>query len=326
MFLSPKTFFVYVLVFITFVFLIVSKWISYHSKTKKNLPPSLPKLPIIGNFHQLGLTPHHSLHKLSEKYGPLILIHLGSVPTLVASSAEAAREIMKTHDMSFSNRPTLSIPTILFYGCKDIAFASYGENWRQLKSIVVHHILSNARVKSFRSVREEEMECMISAIADSYGSLVDLSALFASYTNNIFCRVALGKTYHGLDFMDLLKRFVEILGVPSVGDYIPWLSWIDRLRRVEERAQNVSKDFDDFLKVVIEEHLEKKVGEKSPSNEDQDLVDILLDVLRDNTADFILYTKAVIMVLFLHLLAQLKRLFEIFLIQSLHLICNLSNQ
>ncbi|GJR82442.1 cytochrome P450 71A2-like protein [Tanacetum coccineum] len=99
----------------------------------------------------------------------------------------------------------------------------------------------------------------------------------------------------GLDFMDLLKRFVEILGVPSVGDYIPWLSWIDRLRRVEERAQNVSQDFDDFLKIVIEEHLEKKVGEKSPSNEDQDLVDVLLDVLKDNTADFILYTKAVIM-------------------------------
>ncbi|GKD49185.1 cytochrome P450, partial [Tanacetum coccineum] len=191
-----------------------------------------------------------------EMYGPLILLYLGNVPTLVASSAEAAREIMKTRDTSFSNRPTLNIPTILFYGCKDIAFASYGDNWRQLKSIVVLHILSNARVKSFRSVREEEMRCMISAIEDRYGSLVDLSALFASYTNNIFCRVALGRTYNGLDFMDLLKRFVEILGVPSVGDYIPWLSWIDRLRRVEERAQNVSQDFDDFLKIVIEEHLE----------------------------------------------------------------------
>ncbi|GJV18048.1 cytochrome P450 [Tanacetum coccineum] len=199
MFPSPQTCFVYVLVFITFVFLIVSKWISYHSKTKRNLPPSPPKLPIIGNFHQLGLTPHRSLQKLSEKYGPLILLHLGSVPTLVASSAEAAREIMKTSDTSFCNQPTLNIPTILFYGCKDIAFASYGENWKQLKSIVVLHILSNARVKSFRSVREEELGCTISAIEDNYGYLVDLSALFASYTNNIFCRVALGRTYNGLD-------------------------------------------------------------------------------------------------------------------------------
>lgn len=125
------------------------KWISFHSKTKKSLPPSPPKLPIIGNFHQLGTSPHRSLQALSRIYGQLMLIRLGRVPILVASSAEAAREILKTYDATFSNRPSLTVPNIIYHGSTDIAFARYGEHWRQLKSIVVLQLLSNTRVKSF---------------------------------------------------------------------------------------------------------------------------------------------------------------------------------
>ncbi|GKF24027.1 cytochrome P450 71A4-like protein, partial [Tanacetum coccineum] len=131
-FLSLQTLLVSSFSFIILMFLFRFKWIKLHSATKKCLPPSPPRLPIIGNIHQLGSSAHRSLHALSQKYGPLMLIHLGSVPTLVASSAEAAREIMKSHDVSFSNRPSLTMPTILFYGCKDIAFSPYGEHWRQL--------------------------------------------------------------------------------------------------------------------------------------------------------------------------------------------------
>nr|DAD20059.1 TPA_asm: hypothetical protein HUJ06_021522 [Nelumbo nucifera] len=47
------------------------------------LPPSPPRIPIIGNFHQLGALPHRSLKALSQKFGPLMLLHLGSVPVLV---------------------------------------------------------------------------------------------------------------------------------------------------------------------------------------------------------------------------------------------------
>lgn len=60
-------------------------------RNKYNLPPSPPKLPIIGNLHQLGTLPHRSFQSLSHKYGPLMMLKLGQTPTLVVSSADVAR-------------------------------------------------------------------------------------------------------------------------------------------------------------------------------------------------------------------------------------------
>ncbi|XP_061336914.1 cytochrome P450 71A1-like [Gastrolobium bilobum] len=111
-------------------------------KNNYNLPPSPPKLPIIGNLHQLGTLPHRSFQTLSKKYGPLMLLQLGQTKTLVVSSADMAREITKTHDVAFSNRPESTAAKFLLYGYKDIGFAPYGEEWRQKKKICVLELLS----------------------------------------------------------------------------------------------------------------------------------------------------------------------------------------
>ncbi|KAM7481573.1 hypothetical protein LguiB_006156 [Lonicera macranthoides] len=102
---------------------------------RKNRPPSPKRLPIIGNFHQLGSAPHRSLQSLARKHGPIMLQQLGSVPVIVASSADSAREIMRIHDLVFSNRPKSSITSRLTYESKDMAFAPYSEYWRQIQSI-----------------------------------------------------------------------------------------------------------------------------------------------------------------------------------------------
>ncbi|KAL4324291.1 hypothetical protein GQ457_11G008630 [Hibiscus cannabinus] len=61
------------------------------AKTKKklNLPPSSspPRLPVIGNIHQLGKLPHHSHRDLAAKHGSLLL--------LVVSTAKMAKEVIK---------------------------------------------------------------------------------------------------------------------------------------------------------------------------------------------------------------------------------------
>lgn len=157
-FLSLQTLLFLFFSLILMIFFIHSKF-PFYLRTKKNLPPSPPKLPIIGNLHQLGSFPHRSLHTLSQKHGPLMFLHFGSVPTLVATSAEAAEGILKTHGQSFCSRPHLRIINIVWYGCKDISFSPYGEYWRQLKSVAVHHLLSHTQVNSFQKVRARDRSC-----------------------------------------------------------------------------------------------------------------------------------------------------------------------
>ncbi|KAJ0819893.1 putative psoralen synthase [Helianthus annuus] len=112
---------VYVLAFLLLLLFILKTLYFNPPTTNKNLPPSPPTLPVIGNLHQLGPLIHHSLHSLSQKLGgPLMLIHVGSVPTLVVSSAEAASEIMKTQDIKFANRPNVKMWKILFRELKEV--------------------------------------------------------------------------------------------------------------------------------------------------------------------------------------------------------------
>ncbi|KAE8124336.1 hypothetical protein FH972_019234 [Carpinus fangiana] len=164
-----------------------------------NLPPSPPKLPIIGNLHQLGTLPHRSLQALSNKYGPLMFLHLGNAPTLVVSSADMAREMMKTNDVTFSNRPKTTAANILFYGCKDVAFSPYGDYWRQIRKISVIELLSLKSVQSFQYVREQEVGVLINKIRDSClkGAPVNLSDMLIATSNKVISRCIVGQKFEG---------------------------------------------------------------------------------------------------------------------------------
>ena len=220
-----------------------------------------------------------------------MLLHFGSVPILVVSSADAAEEIMKNQDLKFANRPKPSMFGKLMYNYKDVAMAPYGEYWRQMKSTLVLHLLSNKRVQSFHYVREEETSLMIEKIKQCYdsSSSVNLSEVFAKLTNDVICRVALGNKYGegegGREFKELLEELGELLGVISVGDYIPWLSWVNQVNGLDARAEKVAKQLDDFLEGVIEEHLnfERKEGHDHALN---DFVDVLLWIQKENVISF----------------------------------------
>ncbi|KAJ8748047.1 hypothetical protein K2173_001010 [Erythroxylum novogranatense] len=257
------------------------------------LPPSPPRLPVIGNLLQLGMHPHRSLRSLAQTYGPIMLLRFGNIPVLIVSSAEFAREIMKSHDLAFANRPKSIVFEKLLYNYKDVSTAPYGEYWRQVKSLCVMNLLSNKRVQSYRSVREEEVVHMIEKINNflSSSSLVNLSQIFSSVTNDIVCRVAMGRKYSGKDegrsFKELLGEFVELLGVVNVGDYIPWLKWLGRVSGLVRRLEKVAKEFDSFLDGVVEEHLGRdgRLGYVQ-SEEKEDFVDVLLRIQEENTAGF----------------------------------------
>nr|UHB15526.1 cytochrome P450 [Paris polyphylla] len=241
---------------------------------KLNLPPSPPKLPLIGNLHQLGSIPHQTLRTLSNKYGPLMLLYLGRIPTVVISSTAVAEEMTKTHDLVFSSRPSSSIYNRLFYNCQDVGFAPYGEYWRQVRKICVLHLLTLKRVQSFRSVREEEVTIMVEKIRSSSAlGPVDMTATLITLTYDIICRVVLGKKYPSTGARKMLEEVMVLMGESPVGDFIPGLSWLDRWSGLDARVGKTFSEVDAFLDKVVEDHIH---GEKSHDGED--FVDVLLSL------------------------------------------------
>lgn len=216
-------------------------------------------------------------------------LNFGRVPVLVISSADAAHEIMKTHDHVFANRPPKINYDILLYNFRDVSSAPYGEYWRQLRSICVLHLLSAKSVRSFRTVREEETGLMMEKIkhySSSTSLPVNLSELMATTTNDIVCRVVLGRKYsgeNGKGFSKLLMDFTELLGAFVVGDYVPWLDWFSHLSGYYARAKKVAKQFDDLLEGVVEDHINNPKGD---SNEHEDFVEVLLWIQRTESLGF----------------------------------------
>ncbi|KAG8640442.1 cytochrome P450 71A1 [Manihot esculenta] len=252
------------------------------SRTRKlKLPPSPPKLPIIGNLHQLGAFPYRSLKKLSDKYGPLMLMHFGGVPTLVVSTAEMAYEITKNHDVTFASRPKTSAGDVLFFGRQDIAFCPYGEYWRQVKKVCVLELLSQKRVQCFEFVRREETAKLVEKLHDACneGSPVNLSEMLVTISNNIISRSALGTVYDnesGLQSSsgDLVRLTIDLMGSFSFKDSFPYLGWLDVLTGFSRKVKKTCKELHGFLDQVIEEHQESK--SQSNVEDTNDIVDILL--------------------------------------------------
>uniref|UniRef100_A0A453T7D5 Uncharacterized protein n=2 Tax=Aegilops tauschii subsp. strangulata TaxID=200361 RepID=A0A453T7D5_AEGTS len=146
------------------------------------LPPSPWALPVLGHLHHLASDlPHRPVRDLARRHGPLVMLRLGGLPVVAASSADAAREVMVSRDVDFASRHMsrmvrLSIPL----GAEGIIFAPYVDDWRQLRKIYTVELLSARRVRSFRPVREEEAGRLLRAVA--------LSASRGTATSASCCR------------------------------------------------------------------------------------------------------------------------------------------
>ncbi|KAK3026032.1 hypothetical protein RJ639_042524 [Escallonia herrerae] len=271
-------------------------------------PPGPPKLPIIGNLHQLGSLLHRSLWQLSKKYGPVMFLQLGGVPTVIVSSSKAAEEVLKVHDLDCCSRPKLAGAGKLSYNYLDMAFSPYGDYWREMRKIGVVELFSTKMVQSFRYAREEEVAFLIESMAQSSsaGRAVNLSEELLTLTANITCRVALGKSFRGSGFdgdrfQEIIHEAMAMLGCLSASDFFPSVGWIvDRLTGLHARLERSFKELDAFYQQVIDDHLNP--ARMKPDQDD--IIDVLLKIEKDQsgigavqfTRDHI---KAIIMDIFL---------------------------
>ncbi|XP_021750028.1 cytochrome P450 71D10-like [Chenopodium quinoa] len=253
-------------------------------KPTSKLPPCPPKLPFIGNLHLLSsknTLPHRRLAELSKKYGRVMMLQLGQVPTIIVTSADMAREVMKTHDAVFCNRPELMVGKEVFYDCKDIGLAPYGEYWRQVRKISTLELFTVKRVESFRFIREEETLNMLKAIRKEVGGCaVNLSNKFFVLACDVMCRATFGTKGNE---QAALRAYTAGVTETCTGfcpaDVYPSINFLKTISR--GKFQKFTKESDRILDPIISDHQFKKKQGKH----EEDLVDVLLKYHTDNVDD-----------------------------------------
>uniref|UniRef100_A0A0D3GJ43 Cytochrome P450 n=1 Tax=Oryza barthii TaxID=65489 RepID=A0A0D3GJ43_9ORYZ len=251
---------------------------------QRRLPPGPWQLPVIGSLHHLiGKLPHHAMRDLTRRHGPVMMLRLGEVPTLVVSSPEAAQEVMRTHDAVFATRALSATVRAGTMGGRDIAFAPYGDYWRQLRKIAATELLSAPRVASFRAIREEEVAGTLRTVAAAAadGRAVELRAALCALVTDSTSRAVVGDRCKESDaLIRAFDRSMELASGFNPADLWPSSRLAGLLSGgVREIEANLHTVFG-ILDRLIEKRLQqKKTAPSSAAGED--ILDALLRIHKE---------------------------------------------
>ncbi|XP_066494475.1 cytochrome P450 2C20-like isoform X1 [Tiliqua scincoides] len=204
------------------IFLLLLIW--RRNTNKGNLPPGPTPLPLLGNFLQMDVRNIiASFRRVSEHYGPVFTVYMGSRPVVVLCGYEAIKEALVDNAEAFTGRGPLPMldETIREYG---VVFTN-GERWRQLRRFSLTTLRNFGMGK--RSIEEriqEEAQFLVEAIRKTDGNLFDPTFYLSHAVSNVICSVVFGNRFEYDD-----KDFIRLLGLINKLFQLTFSSWAQLL-------------------------------------------------------------------------------------------------
>ncbi|KAL5541418.1 hypothetical protein UlMin_043462 [Ulmus minor] len=155
---SSPTLYSIIFLLLSFIFYLI------HSTSKRSptLPPGPISVPILGNWLQVGNDLNHRfLATLSQIYGSIFLLKLGSKNLVVVSDPELANQVLHTQGVEFGSRPRNVVFDIFTGNGQDMVFTIYGDHWRKMRRIMTLPFFTNKVVQNYSTMWEKEMECVV---------------------------------------------------------------------------------------------------------------------------------------------------------------------
>lgn len=134
----------------------------------------------------------------------------------------------------------------------------------------------------------------------SKGEVCNLSEIMMDFTSTLICRIAFGKLRDGDEskrtkFDELMIESQAMQAGFFFTDYLPLFGWVDRVSGMIARLDRVCKDFDDFFRILIDEHLDPS----RPKSTNPNILDLLIKLKEEDSSPFALtwdHVKALLMV------------------------------
>lgn len=231
---------------------------------KQKLPPSpWPAIPLLGHLYLLKPPLHQTLHRISEKLGPIFSLRFGNRLIVVISSPALVDECYTRNDIVLANRPRVLGAKYIGYNYTTLVSSPYGDHWRNLRRLTTVEVFSTARLNKFASERQDEVKIQLQKLYSYSGqdfARVELRRVFSEITFNHIMRMVAGKRYFGEReenkeaklFRELINEVLRRGGVSHASDFFPVLRWID-YKGYQKSWERLFGKMDAFIQSLIEE-------------------------------------------------------------------------
>ncbi|KAG8576128.1 hypothetical protein GDO81_009778 [Engystomops pustulosus] len=232
----------------------------------KPVPGPLP-LPLIGNLLSLGKNPHLSLTKMSETYGDVLQIQMGTKPVLVLSGLETIRQALLKQGDEFSARPDLFTFRLIGDG-QSLTFShESGEVWRARRRLAHNALktfsISPSLASSGTTLVEDHISKEAEYLVRKFQQLIEEKGEFDPYryvvvsVANVICAMCFGKRYSHddqefLDLVNLTDEFGAAAASGNPADFIPILQYLPS--RTMKNFVDINKKFTAFTQKIVHEH------------------------------------------------------------------------
>jgi cytochrome P450/UDP:flavonoid glycosyltransferase YjiC (YdhE family) len=217
--------------------------------------PGPPRLPLIGNAHQLtrGSRIHLTSEKWARRYGPIVRVDIGPRRILLISDADAINEILRERPDGY-RRWTDQQAIIEEMGVTGGVLAAEGADWKRQRRLVVTALNINKLQRYFEVIQTSGIRLHRRLEQAAQGRLaLNITDELTSYTVDITSGLAFGHDLNTLEqrHNELQGHIQRMLTMTSrrLGSPMPYWRWV-RLpadRALDRSVAQMQRAVDAFI-------------------------------------------------------------------------------
>ncbi|XP_076156143.1 cytochrome P450 2F2-like [Alosa pseudoharengus] len=224
--------------------------VQLRTRRPNKFPPGPRPLPFFGNLLEFSvLNPLNDLQRMSDKYGKIFSVFIGSRPAVFLHGVEAIKEALVTKGVDFAGRPQGLMVNDITQG-RGVILVDYGSSWRDHRRFALMTLRNFGLGKQSMEERiYRELSYVIAKLDQSVGKSMSPQTMFHNAASNIICTVLFGARYEYNDealkiFIKLYTENAKITNGPwaMVYDTFPMVrSWPLPFQRAFENAATAQK-------------------------------------------------------------------------------------